>query len=314
LKAPILAVNGYEYDNLGNLVPQYEAQDGKNGRGWESMLTEYHDAYVVKGRVSATSKTADGALAADEVKFDVELSDNYKGEKVAKGSSVKDELMYIGATDAANLIFTYSEAIVEVDSDTDEMTLVSITPYGANKTAEVDADLVRVNGTLSWETDELDENDDPVIESVSYTEANGTNPFATTKPQLAVAKSESSSATTKYELDVKGFYVNGMDVTWTEENFIEFIKDNTTATVTLIDATQEGSTSTDGKYDYIMVDYYATAVVDSVSVSDSSVKVTSRIQLTEKADLATIRKTKIRQYHSLRTVQKLIRLTLLNSM
>lgn len=265
LKAPILAVNGYEYDNLGNLVPQYEAQDGKNNRDWASMLTEYHDAYVVKGRVTATAKTAEGALEADEVKFDVELSDNYKENVVVKGSAVKDEIMYVGTTNAADLLFTYSEAIVQIDEDTDEATLVAITPYGANKTVEIDADLIRTED-----------------------EANGTNPFYhddaddskdNKKPQLAVAKSESSSATTKYDLAVKDnadaveLYVNGKNVTWNLENFTKFIKNNTTATVTLIDATQEGSTSTDGKYDYIMVNYYASAVVDSVSVSDSSVKI-----------------------------------------
>lgn len=259
LKAPILAVNGYEYDNLGNLVPQYEAQDGKNNREWASMLTEYHDAYVVKGRVSATAKT-EGSLEADEVKFDVELSDNYKDEKVVKGASIENEVMYIGTTNAANLLFTYSEAIIQIDEDTDEATIVAITPYGANKTVEIDADLIR-----------------------TADEANGTNPFYdkddNKKPQLAVAKSESSSATTKYDLAVEDeadaveLYVNGKNVAWDVDNFTKFIKNNTTATVTLIDATQEGSTSTDGKYDYIMVDFYASAVVDSVSVSDTNVRV-----------------------------------------
>lgn len=249
LKAPILAVNGYEYDNLGNLVPKYEAQDGKNERDFLSILTEYHDAYVVKGRVSATAKT-NPELETDEVKFDVELSDNYKDEKVTKGNTVANEIMYVGITNAANLLFTYSEAIVQIDEDTDEATIVAITPYGANKAVEIDADLIR-----------------------TADEANGTDPFAATKPQLAVAKSESSSATTKYDLDVKKLFVNGAELTWDEENFNTYVKENTTATVTLIDATQEGSTSTDGKYDYIMVDYYVSAVVDNVSVSDTNVRI-----------------------------------------
>lgn len=249
LKAPILAVNGYEYDNSGNLVPKYEAQDGKNERDFLSMLTEHHDAYVVKGRVSATAKT-NPELEADEVKFDVELSDNYKNKKVVKGNSIANEIMCVGTTNAANLLFTYSEAIIQINEDTDEATIVAITPYGANKTVEIEADLIR-----------------------TADEANGTDPFADKKPQLAVAKSESSSATTKYDLAVEGFYVNGKEVTWNVANFTQFIKNNTTATVTLIDRTEEGSTSTDGKYDYIMVDYYATAVVDSVSVSDTNVRV-----------------------------------------
>jgi hypothetical protein len=229
------------------------------------MLTEYHDAYVVKGRVSATAKT-EGSLEADEVKFDVELSDNYKDEKVVKGESIENEVMYVGSTNAADLLFTYSEAIIQIDEDTDEATIVAITPYGANKTVEIDADLIRVSGNAN-----LTEGGN------ALNEANGTDPFASQKPQIAVAKSESSSATTKYDLstetDKPALYVNGKSVAWDEANFMTYLKNNTTATVTLIDATQEGSTSTDGKYDYIMVDYYATAVVDSVTVSDTSVKV-----------------------------------------
>jgi hypothetical protein len=267
LKAPILAINGYQYDNLGNLVPKFEAMDGKSGRDWASMLTEYHDAYVVKGRVSSTHQSSKGALDADEVVFEVEWSENFDESpvKINQGAVLVGTLtseqpteMKIGSTNAADLLFTYSEAIAQKDAYTDEWTLISVTPYGANKTVEIEADNVRILG-----------------------EAGGEDPISSF--MIAVAKSESSASTTKYRLETKEvanvdqvatkLYVNGVEVPLNITTFNKYINNNKGATVTLIDSTNDGSTSTNGYYDYIMVDYYETAVVDTVNATDSSVKV-----------------------------------------
>lgn len=237
LQAPLCVIDGYEYGGLtGNIAQPKLVQKNGTGSEWESLLTEKHDAYVVKGRVVNTSRTS-SALDADEVQFQVESADNYDDEYITKAYPVTQE-MYVGDTNANDMFRVYAEAIVQYDDAADEWTILSINAQGSNKTVEFDADLV---------------SDD---ESYSYT--------MLTNKKIPVQKSKSSSSVTAHKLadDVEVF-VNGVKVDdATDATLNAYILDNATGAVTLIDETETGSTSTDGYYDCIMITYYADAVVD----------------------------------------------------
>lgn len=247
LDVPLVMVTGVEYGGLTGTVPidKTEVMDGQAG-DWQTLLTKYHNAYVVKGRVINTSRTL-SSLDENQVQFQIESADNFNDTYVVKTDTINQE-MYVGNTNAANMLFTYAEAIVQKDTDSDEYTLISITQYGANKTQEVKTALI---------SDE---------ESYSYS--------MISEAKVPVYKSESSTSVTAYKLasqanngtDVK-LYVNGVEITADDANAAAYLlnSNNATGTVTLIDATETGSTSTDGYYEYILVDYYVDAVIDSVS-------------------------------------------------
>lgn len=237
---------------LGTVTEQqYQTMDGQ-GAGWQTLLTKFHDAYVVRGRVMATSKSSGGTrLDADEVSFRIETADNFDNEYYGStGSEPTTVDMRIGDTDAANRLFEYSEAVVQKDTNSDEWTILSINAYGQSKTVTFAA------------SDVDDENSDyPANELWS-------------KKRIPVYKSEGSSSTTKYELDNDAaLYVNGVEIDMSNENLVSYIIDNATGNVTLIDETEVGSTSTDGDYDYILVDYYVDAVVEYVQESDAEARV-----------------------------------------
>ena len=69
-------------------------------------------------------------------------------------------------------------------------------------------------------------------------------------------------------------YVNGVEAGIATNSMIDtYILNNPTGTVELVDETAEGSTSTDGKYDYILVSYYVDAVVDYTSSTASKARI-----------------------------------------
>lgn len=245
LKAPLCVIDRYEPSGItGELAPILEIRDDYKNSKYQTLLSEQHDAYVVKGRVTATSQSNSG-LENDEVKFDVESAERYDDEYDIKGSTaITDVTMKVGTTNASSLLFTYAEAIVQKDTDSDEWTIIAITPYGTNKTVEFAAD-------------DVDEDDTDLPN------------------KLAVKKGANTSATTKYDLDANvKVYVNGIHVTDDLADAVDkYIYKNSTGVVTLVDATKVGSTSTDGKYDYIMVDYYVDAVVDQVTTTSSNIRV-----------------------------------------
>ncbi len=256
MKAPLCVVDGYEYTGLMGTVPvpKLVVKDDKDA-DYQTLLTDKHDAYVVKGRVMATSKS--GSLDAGEVTFNVEVADNFDDLTYGKNdASAESFTMWAGETDAEDLLFTYAEAVVQHDEDSDEWTILSITPYGNSKTVTFSAD------------------------DVSDEEDNINADFAAAE-KLPVYKSEGSSSTTKYDLSENvAVYVNGVEVADANDSdaekdaaLAEYILGNPTGEVTLVDATEEGSTSTDGNYDYIMISCYRDAVVDTVAASASSIKV-----------------------------------------
>lgn len=237
LQAPVCVVDGYTYGGLTGNVPQPNLVE-KNGKGeeWQTLLTKFHDAYVVKGRVVNTSRTSSG-LDAGEVQFQVESADNFDGDYIVKTDTVTQDML-VGDTAAEDMFRVYAEAIVQYNDSTDEWTILSITTQGSNKTVEFDASLVS-------------EDEDYSASMLS-------------DKKIPVQKSESSASVTAYKLaDDVEVYVNGVKVDGaTDDTLSNYILSNATGTVTLIDETETGSTSTDGYYDCVMITYYADAVVD----------------------------------------------------
>ena len=245
LQAPVCVVDGYTYGGLTGNVPQPNLVE-KNGKGeeWQTLLTKFHDAYVVKGRVVNTSRTSSG-LDAGEVQFQVESADNFDGDYIVKTDTVTQDML-VGDTAAEDMFRVYAEAIVQYNDTTDEWTILSITAQGSNKTVEFDASLVS-------------EDEDYSASMLS-------------DKKIPVQKSESSSSVTAYKLaDDVEVYVNGVKVDGaTDETLSNYILNNATGKVTLIDETETGSTSTDGYYDCVMISYYADAVVDFTQTTSSN--------------------------------------------
>ena len=253
MKAPRCIVNGYDISSNGDYVPKYEVKDG-DGKEWQTLLTK-RNAYVVKGRVTDTSKTGT-SLDEGEVTFKVENAENFDGSyykiytdsnDVEKGFTTVTAL--VGDTDAENMLFTYAEAVLSKDKYTGDWTIVSIVPYGKSETVEFAADDVDVDDTTS---------------------------IAAGK--VAVFKSATSKNTVKYQLDATpNFYVNGVKLPAgaTLAGVVStYIDGNKTGVVTLVDESKAGSTSVDGKYDHVMITSYKSALVDAVSVKNDSVKIT----------------------------------------
>lgn len=246
IKAPI-AVAGT--NALGQ--PMVIAKDGTGDLdgtkdGYQNLLNYAHDAYLVYGRIDGTFKS--GATSdAEDITFNVEKSDNWDGYSLnaAKNDSADNVKMKKGAiNDADSYLFTYAQAIIQKDSN-DEYTLVSLTPYGTSEKVEKEVSDIKqlVPGT---------------------------------ERQLQIYKDANQSKYDTYKLaeDVK-VYVNGKEYSKGIDALFEesFITENNVGTLTLIDATQEGKSSADGKYDYVMVSFYATGVVDEVVTKSDELKV-----------------------------------------
>ena len=240
LEAPICKIEGYNKDFQGNWYPNYTEMNGI-GKDWQTLLTTQHNAYAVKGRVTAVNKLD------KEVSFNIEVAENFEDTYVVS-TAPSLKTVKIGDTNAVNMLFEYSEAIIQKDKNTSEYTMISIVPYGATETVEfATADISAVTGTT-----------------------------------ISVKK-EGTSKTTDYKLDNALLYVNGevidTDNTTTAVDPITgtvdpwFVDTNLRGTATLVDSTAAGSTSTDGKYDYVMVTYCEAAQVTNVKVADDEIRI-----------------------------------------
>lgn len=247
LKTPVIQSKGMTYSSSEKtFVPNIEKQDGEESKYYKTLLTEKFDAYLVEGSVTKTSKT-DSSYAADEVDFSVQKSDKYDNDDII---DVDTKATYVltkisaGETNAADYINTYANAIVQKNDD-DEYTIISFVPSGKNKTATLDLGL--------FDEDEYDAAD--VFDGTAVKD----------KAPLKFFASEDSTRSTKYELskDVK-LYVNGVEVTANKTNVEKYVINNTVGTIELVDVYAAGA-SADGKYDFIYVEYFATAKVDSVT-------------------------------------------------
>lgn len=246
IDVPLVVVTNWTTNVLtGEPVAETEIMDG-TGEDYKTLLTEYHDTYKVKGRVTATH--AQGTTEAGKVMFRVEYADNYDDEYYKYGVNAANQVTGIinvdawkGDTAADDLLFTYAEALIKIDED-DEATIVAIYPYGKNDIYTLIAD--------DYATSDL---------------ANDTIEFYV---------SETSSKTKKYELaDAVELYVNGIKATLNDAAITNYIVNNKIGTVTLIDSPAMGSTSKDGKIDYIMVDVAKWAIVDSVMMEGDEIAI-----------------------------------------
>ena len=241
MDAPLCVIAGWKPEWNGTQTPNLEVRDGKEGRAYETLFTEKHDAYKVYGRVTETSKT--GSVDNDKVTFQVEKADNFDDQEVKADSPVSED-MYIGDSKADNYLRTYSQALIQKNDD-DEFTILSIAAAAANKSVTV-------------ASEDFDENK-------STGEALYFFPAGTTK------------GSTKYQLDTTNgvtIYVNGVkqdSMAIYDANDLEsdktlygYLKNHETASVTLQKETEVGSTSTSAKYNTIMVSSYVTAIVDEV--------------------------------------------------
>lgn len=231
MDAPLCVIASWKAEWNGSKTPNLEVRDGKEGRAYETLFTEKHDAYKVYGRVTETSKT--GSVDTDKVTFQVEKADNFDDEEVKADSPVSED-MYIGDSKADNYLRTYSQALIQKNDD-DEFTILSIAAAAANKSVTV-------------ASEDFDENK-------STDEALYFFPAGTTK------------GSTKYQLDTTNgvtIYINGVESSKSIAELRDYLDNNETASVTLQKETETGSTSTSAKYNTIMVSSYVTAIVDEV--------------------------------------------------
>lgn len=231
MDAPLCVIASWKPEWNGTKTPNLEVRDGKEGRAYETLFTEKHDAYKVYGRVTETSKT--GLVDNDKVTFQVEKADNFDDEEVKADSPVSED-MYIGDSKADNYLRTYSQALIQKNDD-DEFTILSIAAAAANKSVTV-------------ASEDFDENK-------STDEALYFFPAGTTK------------GSTKYQLDTTNgvkIYINGVESSKSIAELRDYLDKNETASVTLQKETEVGSTSTSAKYNTIMVSSYVTAIVDEV--------------------------------------------------
>lgn len=231
MDAPLCVIASWKTEWNSTKTPNLEVRDGKEGRAYETLFTEKHDAYKVYGRVTETSKT--GSVDTDKVTFQVEKADNFDDEEVKADSPVSED-MYIGDSKADNYLRTYSQALIQKNDD-DEYTILSIAAAAANKSVTV-------------ASEDFDENK-------STDEALYFFPAGTTK------------GSTKYQLDTTNgvtIYINGVESSKSIAELRDYLDKNETASVTLQKETETGSTSTSAKYNTIMVSSYVTAIVDEV--------------------------------------------------
>lgn len=231
MDTPLCVIASWKTEWNGTKTPNLETRDGKEGRAYETLFTEKHDAYKVYGRVTETSKT--GSVDTDKVTFQVEKADNFDDQEVKADSPVSED-MYIGDSKANNYLRTYSQALIQKNDD-DEFTILSIAAAAANKSVTV-------------ASEDFDENK-------STDEALYFFPAGTTK------------GSTKYQLDTTNgvkIYINGVESSKSIAELRDYLDKNETASVTLQKETEVGSTSTSAKYNTIMVSSYVTAIVDEV--------------------------------------------------
>ena len=229
VKAPICVIDGYETQWNGTQTPKLVEKNTTSTstkNSWQCLLNYAHDAYVVNGRVKETHQSSD-SVKTDEVKISIEKSNNYDGYQVTNSYNfVENTAAKIGESGADQYLFTYAEMLLQLNDD-DEITILSITPAGSNKTEEFAAE------------DFADDKN---------------NDFTSSRGNIYSYVSGSDTKTTSYKLDVDkinkgtdgGFYVNGVQQsisgTTTLASLVkDYIKGNATGTVTLIDSPAAGT-------------------------------------------------------------------------
>ncbi len=261
MKAPVLVVDKYTTDN-GVRVPEYKQMDGEEGRKFESLLTSEWDTYEVYGKVDGTNRS--GAVEAGKVDYLVDKSKNFDGAAYT-GKYLGDDTYgnpvystadvnnaFSGKSGAEDFYLEYTYALINVNDD-DEATIVYIESAGKSVYQEFDAKL--------------------------YVDNSLTHVGGTTKGDLELYKSESSTSKKTYELSpTLKFIVNGVEVTESTaallEAKIESYLDGSYENAYLVDTVSALTPSTDKVYDYLILDAYKTDVVSEIiTKNDGTVKV-----------------------------------------
>jgi len=280
LDTPLVVVSNWTTNILtGEPVAETKIMDGEEGRAYKTLLTEYHDAYVVKGRV-ANTKTTDPTLEKGKVQFDVEASKNF--DKYAYEVYYENEIQYFdevadgqdynndsdqldtavplsvpvkkgytsvdafsGDIAVEDYLFTYAEAIIKKTAD-DDYELLTLVPYGKNEIVELASK-----------------------DFAAYTPGSLGAPNT-----ISFYLGESTSRSKPYKLDdAAEVYVNGRLVGSVASNYSAYIQTNKIGKVTLIDTPDAATTSKDGKFDYVLVTYQKYAIIDSTAVSGDDIKI-----------------------------------------
>ena len=267
LNTPIVENTGMEYSSAGILVPTIAKQDGKGDNYYKTLLTENFDAYLVEGYVSGTSKTM--SLDTDEVQFAIAKSEKYDVEfydvdsfktanKLADVPTAQKIEVYVDDTDAVNYLNVFATAIVMVD-EYDDYRFLSFAPSGKNKSVTFTYDLL--------DTDDY--------EDAGKFDADFIGVYASETANKATEYDLQKNATSKkIEVDV---YVNGYAVADKSDDEADiiaaietYVYENKTGSVELVDTYR-----TDGYYDAIYVDYYATQKVEYVDVDAATIQLDS---------------------------------------
>lgn len=247
LNAPVCVETGKtNFDMYGNQYAELEAKDGY-GIDFQSILTKQHNAYKVKGIVTDTNKSTGGSVKSDEVRFTIQSARNWldQEDQISKSKNNPENItLLVGDSNISDYLKQYVEVIVQ-ENDDEEYVALSAVLAGQNNTVELEAS-------------------DFDYENSNYEDGNYTG--------AGRLYFYSNGKTTNYKLsDDATLYVNGVEIdNMTVNDGIDaYVKDNDTSKVTLIDTPADNSNSTDGLYDLILVDVYATMVVDSVDDADT---------------------------------------------
>ena len=245
LKTPIMQETSYT-TWLGG---QKEIMDGK-GKDYQTLLTKNHKAYVAKGRVSGTYKSTGGSIEKDEVRVSIEQADNFDDEYYSVRTNETDALsvdVINSTTNAEDNLFTYADMLIQKNQDEDYV-LLTLTPSAKGTTVELEA------------SDFSDDGDDTFTEGDSY--------------DILRAYTDGSSRKKEYRLNTEAkMIVNGTELEVTQNTINDYLINNKTGTVTLVDTPTEGSTSTDGRYDYIVVTYSVYGKVTSVDKTSTKARI-----------------------------------------
>lgn len=259
LDTPIVGIDGYY---PGTTVPITDVKDELGG-DYATTLTE-QDIYWVTGRVTETSVS--GNLNSGEVRFQIEQANLFDGYYYPRVSSSDEAyapmIMLSGDSGAENYLDSLGDALVQVTDDGDYK-ILAFYPSGRNSEATFES----VNFADNYR-------------GYNNYQDNGatTGQSILDSGRIYVYRDGSSSSVDSYSLsqdandntNVK-LYVNGVE--WTEDlaqGLTDYVVNNTTGTVTLIDTPEVGSTSADGKYDIIRTTYVGVGKVSSATTRNES--------------------------------------------
>ncbi len=258
LDTPMYVYNGTTTNVWGQSQPNYVKQDG-TGTYYVSPLINYHDTYAVEGRVIATSKS-DSGLDANQVIFSVEYSrrfDDLYFKKNEDYGTAQQYQMVVGDTDAANYMLTYAEAYVTENND-GEWEIVAFNPSGRN-----------VETTFRAEDIETDNRNYSGYNSLGDAIAGEGRIYIDTPSKATYNLNKNDNDETAVTVFVNGVEVSNSNAIATLTTMLDT---NPVGEVTLIDTPSSTGSTTDGRYDYIMIDYYMDAVLSSVSQGADSVR------------------------------------------